>query len=103
MCVATVGTDDVDALLRQVRAQLAQLLLRDVDLLQRAGDVVERQIAPLLALRDQGPKLVQFMDRRLVRQQNLIVDRSAPLRCLCPSRPFALPRFPGPREDRVRD
>ena len=59
--------------------QLPQLLLGDLDLLQRGGDLLERQEAALLALRDQRPKLVQLVDRRLVRQQHLVLDRSAPL------------------------
>jgi hypothetical protein len=59
--------------------QLAELLLGDVDLLQRGGDLVECQEAPFLTIRDQRPKLVQLVDRRLVRQQNIVLDRSAPL------------------------
>jgi hypothetical protein len=92
--MAAVGTDDVDALLGQVRVQLLDLLLRDLDLLQCGGDVVECQKAPLLPVRDKRPKLVQFVDRRLVRQQNLILDRTAlpwmPIRALPPVPPAAL-------------
>ena len=59
--------------------QLAQLLLRDLDLFERGGDVLERQKAALLAIRDQRPKLIQLVNRGFVRQQNLILDCSAPL------------------------
>jgi len=53
--VAAVGADDVDALLGQVGVQLVYLLLGDVDLLERCRDLVERQVAVLLAVGDQPP------------------------------------------------
>jgi len=99
--VAAVGADDVDALLRQEQVQLAKLLLGDIDLLERRRDVVERQKAALLALRDQGPKLIQFMDGRLVSQQNFRLDRSAPLRAALPSMPDG--SRASRREQRLRD
>jgi hypothetical protein len=57
--------------------QLAHLLLGDLDLLQGGRDLVERQKAPLLTIRDERPKLVQLVDRRFVSQQNFILDDSA--------------------------
>ncbi len=80
LCVAPVGTDDVDALVRQVGVQLVQLLLGDLHFLERRGDVVERQEPALVAFRDQRAKLVQLIDRRFVRQQHFCLYWSAPLR-----------------------
>jgi hypothetical protein len=68
--------------------QLLNLLLGDIDLLERGADVIEREKSPLLTIRDEGSKLVQFMDRSFIRQQNIILDYSAPLGCRCQS--FAL-------------
>ena len=48
--------------------ELLHLLLRDLDLLERGGDLLERQDALLLTLGDQRAKLVQLDDRRLVSQ-----------------------------------
>jgi hypothetical protein len=77
--LATVGADDVDAVLGEVGVKLLDLLLGDLDLLQRGGDVVECQEAALLAVRDEATELVELIDGSLVRQQNFVLDRSAPL------------------------
>jgi hypothetical protein len=61
--------------------QLLELLLRDLHLFERGGDLVERQKAPLLTIRDEGPQLVQFVDRSFIGQQNFVFDSSAPLGC----------------------
>jgi hypothetical protein len=78
-----VGADDVDALIGQVGVQLLDLLLGDLDLLERRGDVVEGQKAAFLAVCDETAELVELVDRCLVRQQNLFIDRSAPLGPRC--------------------
>jgi hypothetical protein len=59
--------------------QLLHLFLGDLDLLERRGDLVEGQEAALLPVRDQAAQLVELVDRSLVRQQNFVLDRSAPL------------------------
>jgi len=64
-----VRGDDLDAVLLQVGVQLADLLLRDVDLLQGRGDLLDRQNPLLLSLGDQRPQLVHLDDGCLVRQQ----------------------------------
>jgi hypothetical protein len=64
-----VRGDDVDALLLQVGVQLADLLLRDVDLLQCGGDLLDREDALVLSLGDQRPQLVHLGDGCLVGQQ----------------------------------
>jgi len=69
--------------LGEVEVQLLELLLGDLDLLQRGRDLVERQKPALLTVRDQRPKLVQLVDGGFVRQQNLILYPSAPLGCRC--------------------
>jgi hypothetical protein len=74
-----VGADDVDALLGEVVVQFLDLLLGDLDLLESRGDLVEGQAAALLTVGDEAAKLVELVDRGLIRQQNLVVDRSAPL------------------------
>jgi hypothetical protein len=74
-----VGADDVDALVGQVGVQLLDLLLGDLDLLERRGDLVEGQKTAFLPICDETAELVELVDRRLVRQQNLFLDRSAPL------------------------
>jgi len=58
--------------------QLVDLLLGDLDLLERRGDLVEGQKTALLAVGDQTPELVELMDGSAVRQQNLVLDPSAP-------------------------
>jgi hypothetical protein len=59
--------------------QLLKLLLGDLYLLERGRDVVERQVAPLLTVRDQPTQLIELMNGCLVRQQNFVLDCSAPL------------------------
>jgi len=54
------------------------LLLGDLDLFQRSRDLVEGEEAPLVSFGDQRTQLIQLVDGRLVRQQNLL-DRTAPL------------------------
>jgi len=56
--------------------QLLELLLRDVDLFERRGYLVERQVAALLAVGNETTKLLQFMDRSAISKQNLVVDLS---------------------------
>jgi GTP cyclohydrolase I/GTP cyclohydrolase-4 len=77
---AAVRADDVDALLVEVRVQLGELLLRDLDLLERRRDLLEGQEPPVLALADERAQLLQLVDRRLVREQRFGLDSSAPLR-----------------------
>jgi hypothetical protein len=50
---ATVGTDDVDALLLQVLVKLLDLLFGDLDLVQGRSDLLEGQEPPVLALHDE--------------------------------------------------
>ena len=57
--------DDVDRRLEQVRAELHDLLLGDLDLLEARRDLLERQIAPLAALGHQRPQLLDVEDARL--------------------------------------
>jgi len=73
--------------------QFLDLLLGDLDLLERGRDLVEGQKAALLTIRDQTAKLVELVNRGLVSQQDFVLDRSAPLGPLNrrASRPF--PRF----------
>jgi len=59
--------------------QFLDLLLGDLDLLESRGDLVEGQAAELLTVGDEAAKLVELVDRGLIRQQNLVLDRSAPL------------------------
>ena len=84
--MAAVGADDVDALLGQVGVQLVYLLLGDVDLLERCRDLVERQVAVLLAVGDQPPQLVELVGRGAIGKQNLVVDPSALLVGASPAR-----------------
>jgi len=42
--------------------QLRHLLLGDIDLLQRGGDLVEGQKAPFLTVGDERPELIEFVD-----------------------------------------
>jgi hypothetical protein len=46
--------------------QLPDLLLGDVDLLERRGDLVEGQKPALLTVRDELTELVEFVDGSLV-------------------------------------
>jgi hypothetical protein len=61
------------------------LLLGHLHFFERGGDLVEREKAPLLTIRDERAQLVQLVNRSLVRQQNFVFDSSAPLGCRCPS------------------
>jgi len=74
-----VGADDVDALFGEVAMQFLDLLLGDLDLLERGRDLVEGQKAALLTIRDQTAKLIELVNRGLVSQQDFVLDRSAPL------------------------
>ena len=65
-----VLADHVDALVLQVRVELGDLLLGDLDLLQRGGDLREGEEALLLALRDQWTELFDLRYGDLLRQQN---------------------------------
>jgi len=77
--------------------QLTELLLRDLDLLQRGRDLVECQIATFLAVGNEAAQLLQLVDRCPISQQNLVVDAStlpwvAPASCTfrLPNRPHKL-------------
>ena len=50
--------------------QLGHLLLGDLRLLQRGGDLRERQEPSFLAFGDERTELVDLHDRRLLRQQD---------------------------------
>jgi len=65
--------------------ELPELLLGHLHLFERGGDLVEREKAPLLTIRDERAQLLQLVNRSLVRQQNVVFDSSAPLGCRCPS------------------
>jgi hypothetical protein len=56
--------------------QLLELLLRDVDLFERRGDLVERQVAAFLPVGNQTTQFIQFMNRCAISKQNLVVDLS---------------------------
>ena len=60
-----VGGHHVHAVLHEVRVQVADLLLGDLDLVETAGDLLEREIAALLALGDQRAQLLDLEERRL--------------------------------------
>ena len=60
-----VGADDVDALAVEVGVELGDLLLRDLDLLQAGGDLLEGQEPPLLAFSDERAQLVDLEYRRV--------------------------------------
>ena len=64
-----IGRDDLDALVQQVRVQLRDLLLGDLDLFQRGGDLLDGQDPPFLAFGDERAKLVDLGDRRFIRQE----------------------------------
>src|SRR5207248_4769965 len=66
-----VGGDDVDALLDEVAVELGQLLLGDLDLLERGGDLLEGEEAALLALREERLELVGLGERRFVGEQSV--------------------------------
>jgi hypothetical protein len=51
--------------LDQVGVELGDLLLGDIDLLERGGDLLEGQVALLATQRDQAAKLIGFGERRL--------------------------------------
>ena len=59
--------DDLDAGVEQVRAELHDLLLRHLDLLEACRDLLERQIAPLATLDRQRAQLLDVEDARLGR------------------------------------
>jgi hypothetical protein len=61
----TVRRHDVDAGLEQMGAEVRDLLLRDLDLLQAGGDLLERQDAPLAPLGREISKLVHLHEARL--------------------------------------
>src|SRR5215217_4521514 len=64
-----VGAHDVDPLALQEGVELDDLLLRDLDLLQAGGDLLEGQEPTLLAFGDQRAQLVDLGDRRLALEQ----------------------------------
>ena len=55
--------DHVDAVLDQVGVQVADLLLGDLDLLERGGDLLEGQVAALAPLGDQRAQLLGVRKR----------------------------------------
>ena len=60
-----VGGHHVDPVLHEVRVQVADLLLGHLDLLETPGDLLEGQVAALLALGDQRAQLLDLEERRL--------------------------------------
>ena len=60
-----VLADDVDAVVDQVGVKAPDLLLGDLDLLERRGDLLESQETLVLALRDQRADLLEIDERRL--------------------------------------
>jgi hypothetical protein len=52
--------------LDQVRVQLLDLLLGDVDLLERGGDLLEGQIALVTTEGDQPPQFLRIGERRVL-------------------------------------
>ena len=60
--------DDVDAVLDQVGVEVLHLLLGDLDLLERPGDLLEGQVAALAALGDERPKLVRVLEGKVAVQ-----------------------------------
>ncbi len=78
-----VLADHVDALLDQVRVQALHLLLRHLDLLERRGDLLEGEIALVLALRDERPKLLR-LPQKLYRAVRRGVPRPLGMLLLAP-------------------
>src|SRR4051794_22512289 len=64
-----VRADDVDPLALEPGMQLCDLLLRDLHLFQRGGDLLEGQEPALLAFGDERTELVDLRDGRVARQQ----------------------------------
>src|SRR5207244_11092243 len=60
--------DDVDAVLDQVGVEVMHLLLGDLDLLKRPGDLLEGQVAALAALADERPKLLRVLEGKVAVQ-----------------------------------
>ncbi len=73
-----VGIHHGDALPVEIRVQLLHLLLGDLDLLQAGLDLREGQHPSLLSFGDQRTQLVKFDDRRLIAQQNDLVNAHSP-------------------------
>ena len=64
-----VGADHVDALAFEIGVQLRDLLLGDLHLFQRGGDLLERQETALLTFGNKRTELVDLRDGRVARQQ----------------------------------
>lgn len=58
--------------------ELGHLFLGDVDLLERALELLKRQEPAFLRFGDQRPEFVDLIDRRLVREKYLGFDLSTP-------------------------
>ena len=96
-----VGPDDVDALAFEEGVELDDLLLRDLDLLQAGGDLLEGQETAFLAFGDERTQLVDLRDRRLALEQcfGLSAQPLDPSRWSSSERPrlpeaFAAPSYP---------
>ena len=56
-----LGRDQLDSLIDQMRVELAQLLVGELELLEARGELFLRQEAPLLALRKKLPQLLELL------------------------------------------
>jgi hypothetical protein len=66
-----VRRDDRDPLLIEMRVELRQLLLRDLDLFERGGDLLDGEEPALLPFVDERSELVELRDGCLVSKQNV--------------------------------
>ncbi len=80
-----VLADDVDPLLDQVRVQALHLLLGDLHLLERGGDLLERQVALLLALGNERLQLLGVRRTRPRCRPAGVSPSSSPCCCSLPS------------------
>ena len=65
-----VDLEHLDPLFVEVGVELLHLLLGYLDLLQRSRNLLERQEAALLPVRDQVAEFLKLRDRCVVRQQH---------------------------------
>ena len=57
---SSVRGDQLHAVVHQVPVELAQLLVGEIEVRQAHGKLLVRQVAPLVSLRDQLPKLLRL-------------------------------------------